>query len=198
MWSVDKHFKFLLENNMDEKLYCAKDNGLNAYYPSHIIIRAQLANKLYNKTLLLANQLLLERIAGQKMIYTKSRKNQAIFNVTKDMQFGFLVHIRTRKMYLFIKSFIVHSLRLIDAFFCLFIRKPQVVPLSIINKMVDMIHFGLTKILFFFMVSTSSDWNAFSQIYDGLSYGVDMQINTNSRNATINKVVLSHLSFNFF
>lgn len=149
MWSIERHFKFIIENNLDEKLYCARDNKLNTYYPSHIIIRAQLSNTLANKTLLIANRIMLERVVGQKIMYIKSKKSHAMFNISKDMQFGFLVHLRSKNMYLFIKNFVMYSLRVIDNFFCILTRKSKIVSINNIKKVIDMLHFGLTKILFF-------------------------------------------------
>ena len=192
MWSKKKHFNFIQEANIHEKLYCAVDYDFKNQYPFYITMKAQLANTSANKTFLLANRILMERAIGQKLMYVQSRKNQTAFNLPEGAQFGFIVDVRSDQMYFFLEYFMLYSLRNLYNLHCLLMDKRLGKSRHAGKEVLDILNFGLTKLLFFMCLSESKDWNHFSQVYDSAFYGIDFQINTTTDHPLVNKVLLSH------
>jgi ribosomal protein L5 len=194
MWNLRKHFISVLNTNLHEKFHNYDLTSSYLLLPTSIILKFQLGNKLTNKTLLYANRILIERIIGQKMIYVKTKKHHPAFNIAKDTQFGCLATCRSLRMYLFFIYFSVYSLRNLNAYYSL-TKKYNV--RSINNTVLNDLHFGMTKLLYFIILSVSKDWDGFSYIYDNAVYGVDFSIQTPSKNIYVNKVILSQFGLNY-
>jgi ribosomal protein L5 len=142
--------------------------------------------------LLMSNRLLVERLCGQKLIFVATKKHHPAFNIAKDTQFGGMVTCRSDKLFLFFTYFMMYSLRNIHLFGVLNRKYLK----TLRNFTLNQITFGLNKLLFFVMLSIGKDWDTFSYIYDGASYGMDLSIRTSSNNVYINKVILSHFGLN--
>jgi len=194
MWSIKKHFISISSVNIHEKLHNYNPSSSLSLLPSSLILKFQLGNKLTNKTLLYSNRILIERVIGQKMIYVKTKKHHPAFNIAKHTQFGCLATCRSTRMYLFFIYFSVYSLRNLSSYYAL-TKKYNVRTMN--STVLNEFHFGMTKLLYFVILSISKDWDGFSYIYDNAVYGVDFSVQTPSKNLHINKVILSHLGLSF-
>lgn len=194
MWNVRKHFVSVINTNLHEKFHNYDLTNSYSLLPTSIILKFQLGNKVTNKTLLYANRILIERIIGQKLIYVKTKKHHPAFNIAKDTQFGCLATNRSIRMYLFLIYFSIYSLRNLNAYYSL-TKKYNVRSLNF--TVLNALHFGMTKLLYFIILSVSKDWDGFSYIYDNAVYGVDFSIQTPSRNIYVNRVILSQFGLNY-
>lgn len=194
MWSVKKHFITTFNTNIHEKLHNYNISHTLSLLPSSLLLKFQLGNKITNKTLLYSNRILLERVIGQKMIYVKTKKHHPAFNIAKDTQFGCLATCRSTRMYLFFIYFSTYSLRNLNAYYSL-TKKYNIRALN--TGVLNDIHFGMTKLLYFVILSISNDWDGFSYVYDNAIYGVDFSLQTPSKNLYVNKIILSHFGLNF-
>lgn len=189
MWSLKKYYQSFVNINLHEKLHNISTIPSNAnLLPTSVVVKFQIPNQFSNKLLLMGNRLLVERLSGQKLVFVSTKKHHPAFNIAKNTQFGGMVTCRSDRLFLFFTYFMMYSLRNIQTFSVLnrkYIRNLKQFTL-------DKITFGLTKLLFFIMLSICKDWDTFSYIYDGSSYGLDVSIKTSSNNIYINKVILSH------
>lgn len=131
---------------------------------------------------------------GQKLIYVKTKKHHPAFNIAKHTQFGCLATSRSIRMYLFFIYFTVYSLRNLNSY--LFLTKKYNVK-SLNNTILNELHFGMTKLLYFVILSVSKDWDGFSYVYDNAVYGVDFSLQTRSKNIYVNRITLSSLGVNY-
>lgn len=189
MWSLKKYYESIVHVHLHEKLHNQSVLPLNAnLLPLSIVLKFQIPNNQANKLLLMGNRLLVERLSGQKLVFVATKKHHPAFNIAKNTQFGGMVTSRSDRLFLFFTYFMLYSLRNIQTFAILnrkYIR-------TLKNFTLSKITFGITKLLFFIMLSICKDWDTFSYIYDGSSYGLDISIKTASNNIYINKVILSH------
>lgn len=189
MWSVKKYYQAIVHIHLHEKLHTQvflPENG--NLLPLSLVLKFQLPNHQSNKLLLMGNRVLIERLSGQKLVFVSTKKHHPAFNIAKDTQFGGMVTCRSDRLFLFFTYFLLYSLRNINSFAILnrkYMRNMQ-------SFLLDKVTFGLNKLLFFIMLSLCRDWDTFSYIYDGASYGLDVSIKTVSTNIYINKIVLSH------
>jgi len=195
MWTFQKYFVLVSNINLHEKLHNYDISHSTLLLPSSLMLKFQLANKLTNKTLLYANRMLIERIVGQKMMYVQTKKHHPAFNIAKHTQFGCLVTCRSTKMYLFFIYFAVYSLRNLNLHVAL--TKKYISTKNLNEVVLNNVHFGMTKLLYFITLSISKDWDGFSYIYDNAVYGVDFSVQTPSKNIYVNKVIFSHIGLNF-
>lgn len=194
MWNLQKHFISVLNTNLHEKFHNYDLESSYVLLPTSIVFKFQLGNKIANKTMLFANRILIERITGQKMIYVKTKKHHPAFNIAKSTQFGCLATCRSFRMYLFLIYFGVYSLRNLNAYYAL-TKKYNL--RSFQNTITNDLHFGMTKLLYFVVLSVSKDWDGFSYVYDNATYGVDFSIQTSSRNMHVNRVIMSQFGLNY-
>lgn len=189
MWSLQKYYRSFVNINLHEKLHNLSSISVSAnFLPSSIVVKFQIPNHQSNKLLLMGNRLLIERLIGQKLIFVSTKKHHPAFNIAKNTQFGGMVTCRSDRLFLFFTYFMMYSLRNIQSFGVLNRRYLR----NLSQFTLDKITFGLNKLLFFIMLSICKDWDTFSYIYDGSSYGLDLSIKTGSSNVYINKVILSH------
>lgn len=189
MWSFKKYYNAIVHVHLHEKLHCQSSLPINAnLLPTSIVIKFQIPNQQSNKLLLMGNRLLVERLSGQKLVFVATKKHHPAFNIAKNTQFGGMVTCRSDRLFLFFTYFMMYSLRNINSFGALHRKYSK----SLNTFTLDKISFGLNKLLFFIMLSICKDWDTFSYIYDGSSYGLDISIKTFSSNIYINKIILSH------
>ena len=189
MWSFKKYYMSIVHTHLHEKLHNQSSIPANAnLLPTSIVIKFQIPNQQSNKLLLMGNRLLVERLSGQKLVFVSTKKHHPAFNIAKDTQFGGMVTCRSDRLFLFFTYFMMYSLRNIHALSILHRKYSR----TLNQFTLDKITFGLNKLLFFIMLSICKDWDTFSYIYDGSSYGLDIAIKTSSNNLYINKVILSH------
>lgn len=189
MWSFKKYYYSSVHVHLHEKLHNQKSIPVNAnLLPISIVLKFQIQNNQSNKLLLMGNRLLVERLSGQKLVFVTTKKHHPAFNIAKNTQFGGMVTCRSDRLFLFFTYFMLYSLRNINSFAILNRKYSR----SLKNFTLDKVTFGLNKLLFFIMLSVCKDWDTFSYIYDGSSYGLDISIKTASSNLYINKVILSH------
>ncbi len=192
---LTKYYNHLLEIHLHEKLHLyLPHHSYVSLMPKRLILKFQLKNNMSNKTLLLCNRILIERLTGQTMKYVKAKRHQHMFNVPKDTQFGCLLTLRDERLLLFSMYFIMYSLTNVNSF-AVFTKKVNA--RKIVDKTKDRFRFGMTKLLFFVSLSISKDWDSFSYIYNHLFYGIDFSFEGPSQNVFINKVVMSHLGLMF-
>lgn len=190
---LTKYYHYLLQAHLHEKLHLYFPHSAHlSLMPTKVVIKFQLKNNMSNKTLLLCNRILMERLTGQTMKYVKAKKHQHMFNLPKDTQFGCLLTLRNERMYLFLMYFMMYSLTNMNAF-ATFVKKAKTK--RILEKMQDRFRFGITKLLFFVSLSISKDWDSFSYVYNHLFYGLDFSFEGPSHNMFLNKVVMSHFGF---
>jgi ribosomal protein L5 len=194
MWNYRKYFISILNTNLHEKFHNFDLSSSYILLPTSLIVKFHLGNKLTNKTLLYANRILVERMIGQKLIYVKTKKHHPAFNIAKHTQFGCLATSRSIRMYLFFIYFTVYSLRNLNSY--LFLTKKYNVK-SLNNTILNELHFGMTKLLYFVILSVSKDWDGFSYVYDNAVYGVDFSLQTRSKNIYVNRITLSSLGVNY-
>jgi len=193
MWIYKKYYQTFVNIHLHEKLHNQSSIPVKAsLLPTSVVIKFQVPNKQANKMLLMSNRILVERLSGQKLIFVTTKKHHPAFNIAKDTQFGGMVTCRSDKLFLFFTYFMMYSLRNINLFGVLNRKYLKTLRTFTLNQ----ISFGLNKLLFFIMLSISKDWDTFSYIYDGASYGMDLSIKTSSNNVYINKVILSHFGLN--
>lgn len=193
---LTKYYNNLLETHLHEKLHLYFPHNTSfSLLPKRIIIKFQLKNNMSNKTLLLCNRILIERLTGQTMKYVKAKKHQHLFNLPKNTQFGCLLTLRSERMFLFFMYVMKYSLTNVNSF-ATFTK--NVKARKRLDKIKDRFRFGMTKLLFFVSLSISKDWDNFSYIYNHLFYGIDFSFEGPSQNIFINKVVMSHLGFIFY
>jgi len=189
MWSLKKYYQTIVHVHIHEKLHNQRMVPAFAnLLPFSIVLKFQIPNNQSNKLLLMGNRLLIERLSCQKLIFVATKKHHPAFNIAKNTQFGGMVTCRSDRMFLFFTYFSLYSLHNINSFAVLTRKYSR----TLNNFTLDKLTFGLTKLLFFIMLSVCKDWDTFSYIYDGSSYGLDISIKTASNNLYINKVMLSH------
>lgn len=194
MLGIQKYFITVLNTNLHEKFHNYELDNTYSLLPTSIVLKFQLGNKITNKTLLFANRILIERMIGQKMIYIRTKKHHPAFNIAKGTQFGCLATCRSVRMYLFLVYFFVYSLRNINEYYSL-TKKYNLRSLN--TTLLNNLHFGMTKLLYFIILSVSKDWDGFSYIYDNAIYGVDFSIQTSSKNLHVNRLILSQFGLSY-
>lgn len=191
LYTLSKQSKHIHSIHSYEKLYSLLKvkNNFNLDI-SKVILTFTLKNTPSHKIIYLSHMVLLEKIVGQKLCFVKSTEHNQNFNIRKGTKFGCKLTLRGDKLHRFLLLFFTYSLRKLNMFYKLSYNKA--VLNKIHKKLYSNYNYSLKKILFFLTISSTTDWDNFSYVYDEVVYGIDLTFFTKYKNPYINRLILSH------
>lgn len=189
MYYRNKYYYYILGAHLNEKYNQNTFMRLEIknYFFNEMKISYTLNSNQKNISLLLINQIILERIFLQKPTLIESKTQNPNFSLNKGDKFGGHITINNDMKILNWLFFNINlSFNKVNNDFFL-------VKQSIKKNNIEALNFGFNKLLFYFILSSYTDWNLFSYIYDEKIYGTYLQFSNRILLINHYKMILSHL-----